>query len=65
MMIVIGILTSHWPTMAWYSTSSGSTNNTTPIRIKRIGRSRSVAGTASPPLPRSAPKPLRIPENKD
>ena len=42
MMMVIGMLTNHWPTMAWYNASSGSVNSSSAINIHFIGRSRSV-----------------------
>src|SRR3546814_17894103 len=45
MMIVIGMLTINWSTMAWYSSPSGTTNATSAHSIHFIGRSPSVSAT--------------------
>src|SRR3546814_9365280 len=65
MMIVIGMLTIHWSTMAWYSRPSGTTKATSATSIHFIGRSRSVSATTVPALLRAAAKPLLMPEASD
>ncbi|MNS93741.1 hypothetical protein D3C72_1279350 [compost metagenome] len=65
MMRVIGIDTCHWPTMAWYSASSGRVNTTRATSIHFIGRSRSVCASTGPPLLRAAAKPLLTPLSSD
>src|SRR3546814_8706106 len=57
MMIVIGMLTIHWSTMAWYSRPSGTTKATSATSIHFIGRTRSVSATTVPALLRAAAQP--------
>ena len=66
MISAMGTLTSHRPTMAWYSSSSGTTNAASATSIHFIGRSRSVCGRWPWPLPaRAAAIPLRTPDSSD
>src|SRR5690606_27231362 len=65
MMMVIGILTSHWPTIVWYRASNGRVKTTTPIRMNFIGRSRSVCATLALPPERATARPVLIPEKSD
>ena len=65
MMIVIGMLTPQFCTMAWYRPSSGSTNSSSAMSIHFIGKSRSVSGRfASAPL-RAAAMPLLTPDSSE
>jgi hypothetical protein len=66
MMIVIGMLTPQFCTIAWYRPSSGSTNSSSAISIHFIGRSRSVSGRSAllPPL-RAAAMPLFTPDSSE
>lgn len=66
MMTVIGTLTNQLPTMAWYSSSSGSTKPTRATSIHFIGRSRSVSATSpTAALLRAAARPLLTPDSSD
>src|SRR3546814_8176955 len=65
MMIVIGMLTIHWSTMAWYSRPSGTTKATSATSIHFIGRSRSVSATTLPALLRAAAQPPLMPAARD
>src|SRR3546814_18761054 len=59
MMIVIGMLTIHWSTMAWYSRPSGTTTATSATSIQFTGRGGSAWAPAGPAFVRSAAKPVR------
>src|SRR5690606_41642446 len=48
MMMVIGMLTIHWSTIAWYRNASGTTKTTSATSIHFIGRSRSVSAMTAP-----------------